>query len=59
MPPCIASHFLLLLSCYRSVKEQWWEFFFTLVGRYRDMYKVVNEHAENFVGAYKYLTVNR
>jgi hypothetical protein len=37
----------------------WWSFFYEMVGKYRDMYKVVNPHAENFFNAVQYMTVPR
>jgi hypothetical protein len=46
-------------STAQSVHDQWWDFFFLLAGQYRDMYKVVDLHAENFNIAYRYLTVPR
>eukprot|EP01038_Epipyxis_sp_PR26KG_P009867 gene9867-13274_t len=42
-----------------SVHDQWWEYFFKMAGVYRDMYKVVDQHAENFAYSYRYLTVGR
>jgi len=46
-------------SAARTVRERWWEFFFSLVGTFRDMYKVVDPHTENFNQAFRYLTVPR
>lgn len=42
-----------------SVRDKWWDFFFKMAGKYRDMYMIVNEHAESFSLAFKYLTVPR
>lgn len=42
-----------------TVHELWWDFFFTLAGTFRDLYKVVDVHTENFNLAYRYLTVPR
>lgn len=39
--------------------EQWWDLFFVLAGTFRDMYKVVDPHTENFNQAFRYLTVPR
>jgi hypothetical protein len=41
------------------VLAAWYDFFFLMAGKYRDMYKVVDIHAENFISAYSYLTVPR
>lgn len=41
------------------VLEGWTSFFYRMVGKYRDMVKVVNEHAETYVDSYTYLTVPR
>lgn len=41
------------------VLAAWYDFFFMMAGKYRDMYKVVDTHAENFINAYTYLTVPR
>ena len=38
-----------------KVKEKWWDFFFDCVGRFRDMYEVVDPHVENFIDSYEYL----
>jgi hypothetical protein len=37
------------------ILHEWWEFFFKMVGTYRDMYKVVNPNVENFARAFKYV----
>lgn len=42
-----------------SVRDQWWEFFFHMAGKYRDMYEITNPHAESFQEAYRYLTISR
>lgn len=39
------------------VLSTWWSFFDDMVGKYRDIYKVVNPHAENFINSVQYLTV--
>ena len=39
------------------VLDSWWTFFYDMVGKYRDIYKVVNPHAENFMNSVQYLTV--
>ena len=42
-----------------SVHSQWWDFFFEAAGTFRDMYKIVDTHTENFNMAFRYLTVPR
>lgn len=42
-----------------GVRDAWWDFFFEMAGKYRDMYMVDTPHAENFAVAYRYLTVSR
>ena len=42
-----------------TVLEEWWSFFFEMVGTYRDVYKISNPHAENFNHAFTYLTIPR
>ena len=37
----------------------WWDFFFRMAGKYRDMYKIVDTNVDNFINAYSYLTVPR
>lgn len=41
------------------VRNAWEEFFYRIVSTYRDMYQVVNPHAENFLHATAYLTVDK
>jgi len=42
-----------------KVRDQWWDFFFIVAGKYRDIYKVVNPHTEEFLNAYTLLSVPR
>jgi len=42
-----------------TVRDAWWEFFFEMAGKYRDMYEISYPHVENFNMAFKYLTVPR
>ena len=42
-----------------DVLNAWWQFFFQMVGKYRDVYKIVDIHVENFNRAFNYLTVPR
>jgi hypothetical protein len=42
-----------------TIRDAWWDFFFTMVGKYRDLYMVVDMHVDNFIHAYKYLSVPR
>ena len=41
------------------VRDSWWDFFWVMVGKYRDMYQVTSIHYENFLFAARYLTVPR
>jgi len=40
-----------------GVRDSWWEFFWAMAGKYRDMYKVTNIHVKDFPQAARYLTV--
>lgn len=42
-----------------DVVNAWWQFFFEMAGKYRDVYKIVDIHVENFNRAYEYLSVPR
>lgn len=42
-----------------SIRDAWTDFFFEMAGKYRDVYKIVNPHAENFNEAYSYLSIPR
>ena len=42
-----------------AILNEWWDFFFVMAGKYRDMYKIVDMHVDNFAQAYAYLTVPR
>ncbi len=42
-----------------GVQQRWWDFFFEMAGRFRDMYEIVDVHAENFNYAYRYIGVPR
>ena len=42
-----------------DVREKWWDFFFHIVGVYRDTYKIVSPHVEVFTQAYEYTGVPR
>lgn len=42
-----------------QVRDDWWAFFFRMVGVYRDMYRIVNPNIENFNRAYRYVGVQR
>ena len=48
---------LILFSI--PVREEWWSFFFTMAGKFRDMYEVVDPHTENFIDSYMYLGAPR
>jgi hypothetical protein len=43
----------------RTVREAWWEFFFSVAGTYRDMYIVDMPHKESFADSFRYLSVPR
>lgn len=43
----------------KDVLDSWWDFFFDMVGKYRDVYKVINPHAESFSKAFTYLNIPR
>lgn len=43
----------------RTVLQEWWDFFFVLVGKYRDMFIIIDEHAEIFTKAIKSMPVTR
>ena len=54
----------LLLQKYQEtacndIVNSWWQFFFKMAGKYRDVYKIVDIHVENFNHAFEYLTVPR
>lgn len=58
------SNIPLLLQKYQDtmcndVVNSWWQFFFKMAGKYRDVYKVVDIHVENFNHAFQYLSVPR
>lgn len=42
-----------------TVRDKWWEFFFQMAGKFRDMYAITDPHASSFSYAYSYLTVSR
>ena len=42
-----------------GIRDSWWDFFFEMAGKYRDMYMMVNPHAENFKQAVGYITYPR
>eukprot|EP01041_Mallomonas_annulata_P009869 gene9869-20534_t len=53
---------LTYLSLYQervatSTRDVWWDFFWVMTGKYRDMYKVTFPHTENFLTAARYMTV--
>jgi hypothetical protein len=54
---CLFSSLCFLLLT--SVREAWWSFFFSMAGKFRDMYEVVDPHTENFIDSYMYLGAPR
>jgi hypothetical protein len=42
-----------------DVVNAWWQFFFEMAGKYRDVYNIEDIHVENFNRAYEYLSVPR
>lgn len=46
-------------STAKRVHDSWWDFFFQMAGKYRDMYRIDNVKGENFVGSYTLLSVPR
>lgn len=42
-----------------SVRDSWWQFFYRMVGKYRDIYIVENPHAESFSSAFRFMTYSR
>lgn len=42
-----------------SVRDSWWQFFYRMVGKYRDIYIVENPHAESFSSAFRFMTFSR
>lgn len=42
-----------------EVLSDWWDFFFTMAGKYRDLYVISSLHAPEFSAVARYLTVTR
>lgn len=42
-----------------ETREKWWEFFYAMLSKYRDLYAVSNPHAENFKNALTFHGVPR
>ena len=45
---------LLYSLFFFPVRDAWFDYFFDAVGRFRDMYQIVDIHVENFNDAYMY-----
>jgi hypothetical protein len=63
-PPSPAEVVINLLSAFSNVtaaqtRDRWWEFFFHAASLYRDIYRVIDEHAESFTDAFQYTGVSR
>lgn len=56
---CVAGLLAFHEATAASVRDQWWEFFFEMAGRYRDILKITNPHAPNFSDAITQLSVPR
>jgi hypothetical protein len=39
------------------VRDSWWDFFYDMIGTYRDCYHIVNKHAEQFTRSMRYMGV--
>lgn len=46
-------------SAAAQVRDKWWDFFFQMAGKYRDVYIVTDPHAKDFTAAYKYLSISK
>lgn len=46
-------------SAAAQVRDKWWDFFFEMAGKYRDVYIITDPHAKDFTTAYKYLSISK
>ena len=40
-------------------RERWWDFFWTITTKFRDLINIVDPHAENFLNAYDMNSIDR